>query len=120
MKAFSIFCLFFLVVGCAHIIVGTQFDKTKLDQIVRGKTTKEEVAKTFGDPAEKGAEAGLERWVYINRVTSAAPSPEWLGLSYRGETKERMLAIIFDHEIVKDIAFSETTRPFVSSLGLNH
>lgn len=114
-----VFSLITGVIGCAHIVVGTQFDKGKIDQIVKGKTTKDDVARTFGDPAEQETKAGLERWVYINRVTSAAPSPEWLGLSYRGDTKEKMLVVIFDQDIVKDVTFSQTTKPFVSSLGLN-
>jgi len=122
MKIFSVFGSFLIigVIGCAHIIVGTDFDKTKINQIAKGKTSKEEVAKIFGEPVEKGTEAGLERWVYINRVTSATPKPEWLGLSYRGDTRERMLVIIFGQDTVKDIMFSETTRPFASSLGLNN
>ncbi len=120
-KTLSVFGFFLItgVIGCAHIVVGTQFDEGKIDQIVKGKTTKDDVARTFGDPAEQETKAGLERWVYINRVTSVAPSPEWLGLSYRGDTKEKMLVVIFDQDIVKDVTFSQTTKPFVSSLGLN-
>lgn len=107
-----------LLVGCAQIAVGVDFDKTKVDQIVKGRASKEEVVKIFGEPMEKGTEAGLERWVYVNRITSASPKPEWLGLSYRGDTKEKMLVVIFEQDTVKDFSFSETSRPFVSNLGL--
>ena len=118
MKTFIFFGFFFLI-GCAQITVGMNFDKDKVDQIVKGRTSKAEVVKIFGDPVEKEAEAGQERWIYVNRVTSAAPKPEWIRLSYRGEVKEKKLVILFDQDTVKDILFYETIRPFGSSLGLN-
>ncbi len=113
------FFAFLLLIGCAHITVGTELDRNKTDQIVKGKTSKEEIEKIFGEPTEKITEAGLERWIYVNRITSASPRPDWLGLSYRGDTKEKTLAIIFEQDTVKDFSFSETSKPFVSSLGLH-
>ncbi len=115
---FAFFAVLFLV-GCAHITVGTQLDKNKTDQIVKGKTSKEEIGKMFGEPTEKTTEAGLERWIYVNRITSASPRPDWLGVSYQGDTKEKTLAIIFEQDTVKDFSLSETSKPFVSSLGLH-
>lgn len=108
-----------LLVGCAQITVGKDFDQTKLDQVVKGKTSKEEVLRIFGEPMEKDAEMGIERWVYVSRVTSAAPKPEWLRISYRGNVQERRLLVVFDHGLVKDVVFSEASRPFGSSLGFN-
>ncbi len=118
MKAFAILG-FFLVIGCAQINVGTDLDKPKLDQIVKGKTTREEITKIFGQPGEKETEAGMERRIYVNRVTSASPGLAWIGLSYRGDVKEKRLVIVFDHDLVKDISFSEGVKPFVSTIGLN-
>ncbi len=116
MKALTLIGFLF-VFGCAQIAVGMDFDRTKLDRIVKGKTSKGEVVKILGEPTDKDTEAGLERWIYVHRVTSASPKPEWLGLSYRGDTKEKRLAIIFERDVVRDFLVSETTRPFVSSVG---
>jgi len=117
-KTFIFFGLFFLI-GCAQITVGMDFDKTKVEQIVKGKSSKEEVVKILGEPVEKETEARVERWIYVNRVTSAAPKPEWIRLSYQGEVKEKKLVILFDQDTVKDVLFYETIKPFGSSLGLN-
>ena len=118
MKTFALLG-FFLLIGCAQIIVGMDLDKPKADQIVRDKTTKEEITKIFGPPVEKEIEAGMERWIYVNRVTSASPKLAWIGLSYQGDVKEKRLVIVFDHDLVKDTSFSEEVKPFVSTVRIN-
>lgn len=118
MKSFFV-VLFVLASACARITVGKDFDQTELGQIAKGKTSREEVVKILGEPAEKTTEAGLERWIYIHRVTSATPGLQWLRLSYRGDVKERRLVIVFGGDTVQDVLFSEHSKPYVSSLGFN-
>lgn len=108
-----------LLFGCAQVTVGRDFDTSKIGEIVKGKTSREEVLKLLGEPEAKDSQLGLERWVYVKRVTSAAPKPEWLRFGYRGEVQERKLLIIFDQGLVKDVAYSEASKPFGSSLGFN-
>ncbi len=116
MKSFVWFT-FFLLVGCARVMTGADLDNARLEQIVKGKTSKDEILKILGEPSEKATENGTERWIFVSRVTSASPRPEWLRLSYRGDVKDKRLTIIFDQNLVKDILVSESTRPFNSSVG---
>ena len=109
----------FLLFGCAQVTVGRDFDTSKVGEIVKGKTSREEVLKLFGEPQEKDAQLGVERWIYVKRVTSAAPKSEWLRFAYRGDVQERKLLIIFDQGLVKDMVYSEASKPFGSSLGFN-
>lgn len=118
MKSLAI-CGLFLCIGCAQINVGMDLDKPSVDQIVRGQTTREEVTKILGQPTERAAAGGVEHWTYINRLTSASPKLAWVGLGYEGDVKEKTLTIVFDHNLVKDVSFSETVKPFVSMLSLN-
>lgn len=110
---------FLLCVGCAQIDVGTNLDQPKVDQIVKGQTTKAEVTKILGEPTEKEAGGGVEHWIYINRLTSASPKLAWIGVGYQGDVKEKRLTIVFDHNLVKDVSFSESVQPFVSTISLN-
>lgn len=108
-----------LIAGCAQMTVGRDFEKAKVDQVIVGKTTKQEVLKIMGTPMEKEVEGGLEKWIYVYRVAVGTPRPQWVHLLYRGDMKEKRLAIIFDQDSVMDIVFSETTKPFNWKIGFN-
>lgn len=107
------------MLGCAQVTVGRSLERARLQELVKGKTSKEEVLKILGEPVERDLEGSVERWVYVNRVTSASPKPEWFRLSYAGSVREKKLLIVFDRGIVKDFSYTEGTRPFGSSLGFN-
>ena len=107
-----------VLVGCAQITIGTDLDKSTIAHIVSGKTSEGEIRRIFGDPSETDRYNGLERWTYIHRVTSMSPKPRWVGLSYQGDIREKRLVIVFEEDHVKDFSYSETSKPFVSNLGL--
>src|SRR3972149_2120704 len=49
--------------GCA-ITYGREFDTTKVSQIQKGKTTKDEVRAMLGEPASTSVTADFEQWTY--------------------------------------------------------
>ena len=53
-----------LSVGCVKLHVGFDFPEDQVQSIQLGKTTKEEIRKTFGEPWRIGLENGLETWTY--------------------------------------------------------
>jgi len=52
-----------LAAGCA-ITYGREFDTTKVSQIQKGKTTKDEVRAMLGEPASTSVTADFEQWTY--------------------------------------------------------
>ena len=54
--------VFLLCAGCAT--VGHEFPADQVKTIQVGKTSKEEIRKTFGEPWRVGLEDGLETWSY--------------------------------------------------------
>ena len=100
--AVSIFAFIFLLLasGCANMNVGYDFPADQVPNIQIGKTTKEEIRATFGEPWRVGLENGLETWTYGK-------------YSYRGirETAAKDLVVRFSKEnIVESYTFSTTNR----------
>jgi hypothetical protein len=82
--------------GCAAI--GREFPVAAVDQIVIGKTTRDDIQRLFGTPWRVGVEDGKPTWTYGH---------------YRyklfGRAKSRDLLVRFDeHNVVASYTFSST------------
>jgi outer membrane protein assembly factor BamE (lipoprotein component of BamABCDE complex) len=68
----------FLFLGCATettTTTGRDFDSSKAGQIVKGKTTADEIVAMFGTPSTKQPEAGDgEKWEYFYGTTTVKSS----------------------------------------------
>ena len=62
-KGLTIISIGLIVAGCA-ITYGREFDTTKVSQIQKGKTTKDEVRAMLGEPASTSVTADFEQWTY--------------------------------------------------------
>ena len=92
--------LCFLSAGCVKINAGFDFPEDQVQNIQLGKTTKEEIHKTFGEPWRIGLENGKETWTYGK-------------YSYSGstETSAKDLVVRFTkNDIVESYTFSKTNR----------
>ena len=76
--------------GCA---VGTKITQQQISQIQRGKTTKAEITKLFGEPRSVMSHGGGQIWTY----DSADP----IGM-LSGASKSQSLMITFAGDRVKD------------------
>ena len=78
-RLFAIFLgLCLCIYGCATATstTGRDFDSLKVSQIVKGKTTADEILNMFGPPSGKQPEAeNAERWLY-SYVTVTAHAEE--------------------------------------------
>jgi outer membrane protein assembly factor BamE (lipoprotein component of BamABCDE complex) len=86
--------------GCVKLHVGFDFPEDQVQNIQLGKTTKEEIRKTFGEPWRVGLENGLETWTYGK-------------YSYSGstETSAKDLVVRFTKkDVVESYTFSKTNR----------
>ena len=68
-KILYILACFSLLTACAattETIVGSSFDYSKGDLIVKGQTTKQEIMEILGQPSNKSLnESGAEKWIYL-------------------------------------------------------
>jgi len=86
--------------GCTRLNVGYDFPADQVIHIQIGKTTKDEIRTTFGEPWRTGLENGLETWTYGK-------------YKYRGftETEAKDLVVRFTPKgIVESYTFSTTNR----------
>ena len=92
-------CLFYSA-GCANYNVGYDFPADQVRNIQTGKTSKEEIRRTFGEPWRVGLENGQETWTYGK-------------YRYKGlqETDAKDLVVRFtEQDIVESYTFSTTNR----------
>jgi len=102
---YVVFCIImgvsmFYTAGCTKLNVGYDFPADQVQNIQIGKTTKEEIRTTFGEPWRTGLENGLETWTYGK-------------YKYRGftETEAKDLVVRFTVKgIVESYTFSTTNR----------
>ena len=89
-----------LSAGCVKLHVGFDFPEEQVQSIQLGKTTKEEIRKTFGEPWRIGLENGLETWTYGKYTYSGST-----------ETSAKDLVVRFTKkDIVESYTFSKTNR----------
>lgn len=116
MKKLFILLVAALISGCATVGNLAIQDKTKVEQIKVGATTKGQVQELIGPPTvvNFGTE-GLETWTYL--VTTAKLNPAAMvpvvGLfANRHETESTSLVLMFsDSGVVKKMAYTEPSRP---------
>lgn len=103
--------ILFFIFGCAtaNYNLGKDFDQTKTSQIIKDKSTKDEIAKLFGQPYSKNVTSEKETWKYFyQQITSSAQS--FLVTTVKTNTQVKSLDVVFENGIVKD--YSYTFQPF--------
>lgn len=93
---------------------GADFDKTKAQLIVKGKSTKQDIAQLMGEPYNQMLDINdAEKWIYLSRVTTIVKKEDGFGkFAIEGAVEENKLEIVFDQDIVKNFVVSECTRPY--------
>jgi len=89
--------------GCST--AGAEFDTTKVHNIVKGTTTKNDVRRYFGDPLRIENSPNGEVWTYTYVDTHATAAGVvghvTIGVD-QSESSVNTLTIVFDGEVVKD------------------
>jgi outer membrane protein assembly factor BamE (lipoprotein component of BamABCDE complex) len=97
--------------GCATSTVtrGKDFDGSKVSQVVKGKTTADEITTMFGSPNSKTpVNADEERWVY-SYVTATAHATAFGGSVHSEVTggHKKILNLYFKNGIVVNFTFED-------------
>ena len=97
-----------LLSGCST--GGARFDTENISRIEKGKTTKGDVLKYFGDPLRKENAPLGEVWTYtyVQSATTAAGAVGHLVGVEQSQTNMNKLELIFDGDIVKDFDSSSS------------
>ena len=88
----------FAITGCMPAS-GVRIETASVDQIVKGKTTKQEVVAMWGQPMMKTFAGDGERWTYVHQGMLHA-------LSVFSGPEMQSLSILFSGNTVKDFVFN--------------
>jgi outer membrane protein assembly factor BamE (lipoprotein component of BamABCDE complex) len=94
--------LMIILSGCAAavITIGRDFDSSKIKNVQRGKTTKKDVYKFFGEPYQRSVFETYETWNYVFLVTNSdAISMSSSAMSFtsiQSNTNTKRMEIVFD------------------------
>jgi len=87
-----------LLVAAGCVTVGRDFPGEPVKKVVNGRTTRDEIRATFGEPYQKGIENGKESWTYYK-------------VRYRGSAaiQSKEFYVVFDSRgVVESHSFTET------------
>ncbi|MEI8350054.1 MAG: outer membrane protein assembly factor BamE [Candidatus Omnitrophota bacterium] len=109
-----IFCILVLFSGCAT--VGTEIKQTNVDKLQKGKTTKEEVVKVFGQPDTTyfDKDGRLVYSYFASKVRNTAWNfiPVVNIIHSEMEMKNQMLVIMFSKDgIVEEYSSINSDKP---------
>jgi C-terminal processing protease CtpA/Prc len=102
----TIWCV--VLVGCATSVItkGVDFNDTRVDDVIKGRTTKSEVFNLFGSPYQKTVTDSTEIWVYSYMKSSAAASSVLNVTTVKGDVLEKNLTLSFDSlGIVRSVSY---------------
>ncbi|HMO04381.1 MAG TPA: hypothetical protein PKC67_12915 [Kiritimatiellia bacterium] len=93
---------------------GNDFDHTKQEAIVKGKTTKQELIGLLGQPQDKTLDSGAkEKWIYVYAESNVRVNP-WNNAA-TGDVRTKKLEVMFDDEVVANFVYSDSTVPAEST-----
>lgn len=90
--------------------LGNDFDHTKQEAIVKGKTNKQELIGLLGQPQDKTLDSGAkEKWIYLYSESNVRLNP-WNN-SAAGTVRTKKLEVMFDEDVVANYVYSDSTLP---------
>ena len=98
-------CVLFLI-GCVSVPIqqGSDFDETKVSQIVKGQTTTEEIVSWFGQPFSKNTLSETQqKWIYSSTQGEVTGGM----LSTHARTKTKTLDLLITEGVVVNFAYTE-------------
>jgi len=90
--------LVIFLLGCASstMVIGTDFDATKIDSIQKGKTTRDEVLTTFGTPYQKSVTELSETWTYTYIRSEGQAYSILMTTNVTARAYTKSLTVLFD------------------------
>jgi hypothetical protein len=106
--------------GCAtsSYSVGKSFPSENVSQIVKGKTTSEEMVSLFGEPYTKTViSATDEKWVYMHSEGTAKAQSYIVIMDVKTTGTQKMLDVLITDGVVANFAFTEGQNPYTMQVN---
>jgi len=101
--------------GCATSTysVGKNFSSENVSQIVKGKTTSEEMINLFGEPYTKSViSATDEKWIYMHSEGTAKAQSYIVTMDVKTTGTQKMLDVLITNDVVANFAYTEGQNPY--------
>jgi outer membrane protein assembly factor BamE (lipoprotein component of BamABCDE complex) len=106
--------------GCAtsSYSVGKNFSSTNVSQIIKGKTTGEEIVILFGEPYSKTVISSTDqKWIYMHSEGTTKAQSYIVTMDVKTTGKQKMLDILITDGVVANFAFTEGQNPYTMQVN---
>lgn len=101
--------------GCAtsSYSVGKNFASENVSQIVKGKTTSEELIMLLGEPYTKTVlSASDEKWIYMHSEGTTKAQSYIVSMNVKTTGTQKMLDVLISEGVVANFAYTEGPHPY--------
>lgn len=105
--------------GCAtsSYTVGKSFASANVTQIVKGKTTGEELIALFGEPYSKTVlSASDSKWIYMYSEGTTKAQSYILSMDVQTTGTQKMLDVLISNGVVVNFAYTEGSNPYTMQI----
>lgn len=102
------------LMGCATSTysVGKPFPSENVSQIVKGKTTSQDLIRLFGEPFTKAVlSATDEKWVYMHSEGTSKAQSYIVTMNVETKGTQKMLDILISNGVVTNFAYNDGPNP---------
>jgi hypothetical protein len=106
--------------GCAtsSYSVGKNFASENVSQIVKGKTTTEEMVTLFGEPYSKTVISATDsKWIYMHSKGTAKAQSYIVSMDVKTTGTQKMLDVLVTDGVVVNFAFTEGQNPYTMQVN---
>jgi hypothetical protein len=106
--------------GCAtsSYSVGKNFSSENVSQIVKSKTTSEEMVTLFGEPYSKTViSATDEKWIYMYSKGTATAQSYIVTMDVKTTGTQKMLDVLITDGVVVNFAYTEGQNPYTMQVN---
>lgn len=101
--------------GCAtsSYSVGKSFASENVSQIIKGKTTSEELIVLLGQPYTKTVlSASDEKWIYMHSEGTTKAQSYIVSMDVKTTGTQKMLDVLISNGVVANFAYTEGPHPY--------
>lgn len=101
--------------GCATSTysVGRNFANENVSQIIKGKTTSEELITLLGEPYTKTVlSASDEKWIYMHSEGTTKAQSYIVSMDVKTTGTQKMLDVLISNGVIANFAYTEGPHPY--------
>lgn len=106
--------------GCAtsSYSVGKNFASENVSQIIRGKTTSEDMITLFGEPYSKTVVSATdEKWIYMHSEGTTKAQSYIVTMDVKMTGTQKMLDVLITDGVVTNYTFTEGQNPYTMQVN---